>query len=164
MDRRGRGRVDHDPGRYLGCGLEVGHRQEGIRGRLEPNEVCALGRRLRLVEFGEAHAPAFERAEEKSRAVVGALGERDRLAGLQQAEHERGDRAGARGEEQRLAALELAERPFRRNPGWVRVALVVEGGRLTALVRPDRRAVERLHGPTLVSLAGSSLTTVRACA
>jgi hypothetical protein len=32
----------------------------------------------------------------------------------------------------------------------VRRALVIERARLAALVRPDRRAVERLHGATVV--------------
>jgi hypothetical protein len=36
------------------------------------------------------------------------------------------------------------------DPCWVCVALVVEGARLALLVRPDRRAVERLHGATVV--------------
>src|SRR5436189_66685 len=41
----------------------------------------------------------------------------------------------------------------------MRIALVVETARLAGLVRPDRRAVERLHGPTLERRCGSHLTS-----
>jgi hypothetical protein len=99
-----------------------------------------------LVELDVAHAPALERVEEHAGAVVAALGERDRLAGLQQGEHQRRRRAGAGGEEQRLAALELRELGLGRKPVRVRIALVVQLARLTLPVGPDRRAVERLHG------------------
>ena len=143
MDRRRGGCVDDDR-RRVRCGrLEVGHRQERVGRRLEPDELDAVGRRAGLVELDVLEAPALELAEERRRPVVAALGDRDRVARLQQREDERGRRAGARGEEERLAALELTERALRGDSGRVRVALVVELAGLAVLVRPQRRAVDR---------------------
>ena len=41
-----------------GGGLEVGHRQERVRRRLEPDELHAVRRRARLVELDDARAPS----------------------------------------------------------------------------------------------------------
>ena len=60
-DRRGRGgRVDDDAAGMSGGRLEVGHCQERIRRRLEPDEVGAGRRRAGLVELDEPQAPALE--------------------------------------------------------------------------------------------------------
>ena len=149
VDRRRGGRVDDDRRRMRGCGLEVGHRQERVRRRLEPDELHAVRRCAGLVELDDVQPPALERREEAAGAEVRAVGERDRRAGLEQRERERGRRARPGREEQRVPAVELAERLLGRDAGRVRVALVVEVARLAALVvRPDRRAVEA-HAPTL---------------
>src|SRR5439155_27307300 len=79
-------------------------------------------------------------------SVVRAFGERDRLAWLELGQDERSDGRRPGGEEQRPAALELAERTLRLDPGRMRVPLVVELAGFAVPVRPDRRAVERLHG------------------
>ena len=114
VDRRRGGRVDDDRRRVRGGGLEVGHRQERIRRRLEPDELHAVGRRPGLVELHVLEAPARELPEERRRAVVAALGDRDRVARPQERQDDRGRRAGARREEKRLAALELARARARR--------------------------------------------------
>ena len=142
--RRGR-RVDDHARRVRRSRLEVGHRQERVRGRLQEDEVGAVRRRPGLVELDVAQAPLLEPGEEAAGPEVGALGEGDRLPRLEQREHQRRDRAGPGGEEERVAALELAERVLGRDPGRVRVALVVEAARLAAVVRPDRRSVDGLH-------------------
>ena len=77
--RRGRG-VDDDACGMCGCGLEVGHREEGIRRRFEPDEVDATWWRARLVELDDSQAPPFELAEEDARSEVPAFGEADRVA------------------------------------------------------------------------------------
>jgi hypothetical protein len=145
VDGSGRRRVDDDACRVGDRGLEIGHGQERIGRRLEPDEVDAVGRRTRLVELDEPNAPGLERAEEHSGPVVGTLGQRDGLPRLEQAEDERGGRPGAGGIHERLAALELRERALGRDRVRMAVALVVERARLAVAVRPDRRAVERLH-------------------
>ena len=133
-----------------GGGLEVGHRQERVRRRLDPDEVGVRRRRAGLVEEDVPKPPALELGERDAGAVVGVLGERDRLARLEQREHDGGRRRRSRGEEDGLAALELAERALGLDPDRVRVARVVERPRLAVHVGPGRRAVERrLHGATI---------------
>ena len=79
-DRRRGGGVADDRRGVRGRRLEVGHRQERVRRRLEPDEVRARRRRPGLVELDEAQPPALQRPEQDRCAVVGAFGERDRLA------------------------------------------------------------------------------------
>ena len=93
--------------------LEVRHRQERVRGRLEPDEVGALRRRRRSGRTRRAEAPTAELAQQHAGAVVRAFRERDGLPGLEQGQHDRRGRRGARGEEKRVAAVELAERGAR---------------------------------------------------
>ena len=85
VDRRRGGGVDDDACRMCSRGLEVGHREEGVRRRFEPDEVDAVGRRAGLVELDDVQAPAFELAEEDAGSEVGAFGERDRVAGGEEA-------------------------------------------------------------------------------
>ena len=125
--------------------MEVRHRQEGVRRGLEPDELDAVRRRPGLVELDVAHTPLRERLEGAARPEVAALGERDRVARLQQRQDECRRRAGARGKEQRLAALDRAERVLRRRDRRRVVARVVETAGRPVLVRPDRRAVEIVH-------------------
>jgi hypothetical protein len=99
----------------------------------------------RLVELDAPKAPALERREQDTRAVVAAAGERDRLARLQQREHEGCRRAGAGREDQRLAAFELAELSLDGERVGMRIALVVELAGLPVAVRPDRCAFDGLH-------------------
>ncbi len=130
--------------------LEVGHGQERVRGRLDPDELHAVGRRPRLVELDVAQAPRLERLEGDARAEVAAGRERDRVARLQHREHERGRRARARGVEERRAAVQLAEARLGLDDGRVAVARVEELARLAPLVvGPDGGAVERVHGGNL---------------
>ena len=84
--RRGSGVDEHRGGMRCG-GLEVGHRQERVRGRLEPDELDAVRRRARLVELDVLQAPPLEDAEHRGRAEVTALGDRDRVPGPEQGEH-----------------------------------------------------------------------------
>ena len=58
VDRRRDGRVDDDGRRVRGRGVEVGHRQERVRRRLEPDEVDAVGRRAGLVELDDVERPS----------------------------------------------------------------------------------------------------------
>ena len=145
VNRRRSGRVDEDRRRVRRGGLEVGHRQEGVRRSLQPDELDAGRRRPGLVELHVLQAPALELAEEGRRAVVAAFGDGDRRAGLEQRQDDRGRRSGTGGEEERLAAVELAEDAFGGDAGRMRIALVVELAQLAVLVRPERRAVKRLH-------------------
>ena len=80
VQRSRRGRVADDAGGMGDGGLEVGHRQERVRRRLDPHEIDALGRRARLVELDLADAPASELVEHGAGPVVGAFCERDRLS------------------------------------------------------------------------------------
>ena len=99
-----------------------------------------------------AHTPAPELVEHDAGAVVRAFGARDRLTGGEQGEDDRGRRRHARREEERLPAVELAEPPFGLDHCRARVARVGELARLAVLVRPRRRAVERLaHVPTVTA-------------
>ena len=66
VERRRSGRVAHDARGMRGRRLEVRHRQERVRRRLEPDEVDAVGRRARLVELDLLDAPAA-RARRASR-------------------------------------------------------------------------------------------------
>ena len=143
---RGRGGGVDDDGRRVGRGrLEVGDGQERVRRRLDPDEIGVRGRSAGLVELDEAQAPPLELAEEDACPVVGIARERDRVAGLEQGEDERrrGRRAGR--EQERGAAVERLERALGLRARRVAVALVVVRARLAVYVRPDRRAVERLH-------------------
>ena len=135
--------------------VEVRHREERIRRRLDPYELHVVGRRSRLVELDMAYAPARELVEEDAGAVVRALRERDRVTRLQQREHETRRGPGARRIEQCVAAVELPERTLGFRNRRRRVARVVELARLTALVGPDRRAVER-HTPTVPTTYSTS--------
>ena len=150
VDRGCRRRVHHDPRWVRGRRIEVRHRQERVGRRLEPDQVRVGRRRPGLVELDEAHSPPLERGEERRRPVVGALGQRDRLPGLEQPEHERRRRPCTGREEERLAALELRQRSLCGQAVGMSVALVVELSRLAFPVRPDRRAIKRFHGSTLV--------------
>ena len=61
----GRGsRVDEHARRMSSGRVEVGHRQERVRRRLEPDQVDAVRRRARLVELDEPQSPA-SRARER---------------------------------------------------------------------------------------------------
>ena len=95
--------------------------------------------------------------EHHARAEVGALGERDRVAGLQQREHERGRGGGCRSEEKRLPfrrAFELRDRALGLDPGRVGVARVDESAGLAVLVvRPDRGAVDAQEASLTVTRA-----------
>src|SRR5438132_1143579 len=84
MDRRRGGRVDDDRRGMRGGRLDVRHRQERVGRRLEPDELHVCRRRPRLVELDAAEPPALELAEEDAGAVVATLGERDRVAGVQE--------------------------------------------------------------------------------
>ena len=132
-----------------GGGFEVGHRQEGIRRRLEPDEVGALRRRPGLVELDELQAPALELLERDRGPEVGAFGERDRLTGRQERQDDAEGRGGSRREEQRLAAFELTERTLGRKPVRVGVALVVQ---LAGLGVPVGQMVARSSGSTARTL------------
>ena len=68
MHGRRRGCVDDDGRGMCGGGLEVGHREEGIRRRLQPDEVDAVRRITGLVEFDDAQAPAL--ASSRNRTPV----------------------------------------------------------------------------------------------
>ena len=54
--RRGR-RVDHERRRVGRCRLEIGQAEQGVRGRLDPDEVGAVRGRSRLVELHVVAAP-----------------------------------------------------------------------------------------------------------
>jgi hypothetical protein len=95
VNRRRGCRIDEDGSGVGGRGFEVGHRQEGIRGRLEPDELHALGRRPRLVELDVSQTPALEDAEHRRRPEVAALGDRDRVAGAEESKHDARRGAGA---------------------------------------------------------------------
>ena len=146
VDGRRHGRVDDERRRVRGGRLEIRHRQERIRRRLDPDELHAVRRRSGLVELDVAEPPALQRLEGHARAEVAARRERDRVARLQRREHERRRRARAGREQQRRAAVELAQPRLRLRHRRAAVAGVEELPRLAALVvGPDRRPVERLH-------------------
>ena len=84
VDGRRRGRVADDETRVRRGRFEVGHRQERIRRRLDPDEVGACGRRAGLVEEDVLEPPALELAEENAGPVVRVLRQRDRRAGREQ--------------------------------------------------------------------------------
>ncbi len=73
VDRGGRGRVDDHPRGMGRRRVEIRHRQERVRGRLEPDEVGPRRRRARLVELDVAEAPAAELREGGAGAVVRPL-------------------------------------------------------------------------------------------
>ena len=132
------------------CSLEVRHRQDRVRRRLDQDEVGLARRRPGLVELDEADAPGLEQAHELRVAVVRGLGDRDRLPGAEQREEHGRDRAHPGREEQRPAAFECADRLLARHPGGVVVARVREQAWLAVHVRPRRRAVEpRVHAAML---------------
>ena len=145
VDRRRRGRVDHDAGGMRSRGLEVRHGQERIRRRFEPDHIRALGRRTRLVELDVAHAPRRQRLEQPRGPVVRAVRDRDRLAGPQLRQYERRYRAGAGREEERCPAFERSELALGLDACGVSVALVSEAARVSVLVGPDRGAVDAGH-------------------
>ena len=133
-ERRRHGRVDNDRRGVGGGRLEIGHRQERVRRRLEPDELRTARRRPRLVELDVPQIPARKRLEQATRAEVRAFGERDRLARSQRRERERRRRAGSGGEEHGGAAVELAEPRLCLRHGRVPVARVEEVARLAPLV------------------------------
>ena len=122
--------------------VEVGKREEGVRRRLEPDEIRAGRRRARLVELDDRQPPAFELLEEEPDAVVRPLRDRDGLAGLEQAERRRRRGRHARCEEERVPALELAERLLRGDAGRMRVPHVGEFPLGAVRMRPDGRAID----------------------
>ncbi len=79
VNRRRRSRVHQHPSAVLPRPREVGKRQEGIRRRLEPDEIGAGRRRSPLVELGPSEAPALEIADEEADAVVRVVGDCDGL-------------------------------------------------------------------------------------
>ena len=81
VQRRCGGRVARDAGGMRCRGREVRHRQERIRGRLEPDEVDPVRRRAGLVELDLRDAPARELVEHHARSVVRTLRDRHRLPG-----------------------------------------------------------------------------------
>ena len=70
VDGGRRGRVDDDAAGMRGGRLEVGHGQERVRRRLQPDRGRRRRRRAGLVELDEAQAPALECVEEHAGAVV----------------------------------------------------------------------------------------------
>ena len=114
---RGGGGVHDDRCGVRRRGLQVGQREQRVRGRLDPDEVGAVGRRSGLVELDVVEPPAAEQRERADRPVVRVLRDRDALPGLEQGEDQRGRRARAGREQQRGATLELPERGLgRRRP------------------------------------------------
>ena len=114
---RGNGRVaDH------GCGMghgrvEVGHREQRVRGRLDEDQVDAVRRRLRLVELDDVHAPRPEMVEEHAMPVVRARRERDGRSRPEQCQDDGRHRAHPRRVEEGVTAVECAERrPRTRRP------------------------------------------------
>jgi hypothetical protein len=87
VHRRRRGRVADDRRWMGGSCLEVRHREQRVRRRLDPDEICAVRRRARLVELHEAEPPLPQHPHQHSGAVVGALREGDRLPGLEECEN-----------------------------------------------------------------------------
>ena len=145
-DRRRDGRVADDEGRMRANRLPVGQREQRIRRRLEPQHVGAGGRRPGLIELDDLQSPRLELAQRHAGAEVGAFGERDRHARAAEGEDAGGRRRGSRCIEQCVAALHATEGALGRGARRVGVALVDELARLAVLVvRPDGRAVDRLH-------------------
>ena len=116
------GRVDDDGRGVRGRGLEVRHRQERVRRRLEPDELHALRRGPGLIELDVLEAPLAECLECDAGAEIAALGERDRVARLQEREDECSRRAAPGREEQGLPAVELPEPRLRLRDGGAAVA------------------------------------------
>ena len=130
--------------RVRGGGLEVGHRQERVRRRLEPDEVDAVGRRRRSGRTRRSAGPsARARGTAPTSRSTRPRRARSSSPGLEEREHDarssrrcRTRRAAPR----RRRARRARARPRRRS--GVRSAVVELAG-LAVLVRPDRRAVER---------------------
>src|SRR5207247_5367124 len=78
-NRRRGGGVDDNRCRMRRRGLEVGHREEGIRRGLEPDEVDTMRRRAGLVELDDPESPALELAKDDARSEVRTFGQRDRV-------------------------------------------------------------------------------------
>ena len=135
--------------------------RNGFDGASSQTRSAPLGRRAGLVELDVADAPALERVEEHAGAVVAALGERDRLAGLEQARAPAPSSAPV--PEGKRSASPPSSSPSARSAASavrVGVALVVQLARLAVPVGPDRRAVERLHGEDSSPAAGSRFDAV----
>ena len=141
-------------GRGARGGLEVGHRQQRVRRRLDPDEVGAGRRRPGLVVLDVPSPQRSSSREEHAGAEVGALRERDRRAGPRAARARPPSRRPCRTRKQRVAALELAERALRRDAGRVRVPRVVER-------RPARR---RSYGQIVERSSGGSIAGDRVSA
>ena len=136
-----------------GSRFEIRECEVRVGGRLQPDELDAVGWSAGLVELDNAESPVCERGERDPGAVVAAAGERDRVAGLEQRQDERRRRACAGGEEQRGTAVELAQRGLGGRDRRAAEALVVKLRQLAMLVvRPDRGPVERLHRSSLYRL------------
>src|ERR671914_2572429 len=151
VDRRGGCRVDDRRGGVGDGPVEVRHREQRVRGRLDPNEVGTFGRRAGLVELDELEAPAFQHAHEDGGAVVGVVGDGDRVPRLEQRQQQGGRGSGSGGEQEGMTAFEVAQRTFGLGACRVAVALVVELARLAVLVGPDRRAVERRRHAAIIA-------------
>ena len=78
--------------------VDVGNVRKGLAGASSQTSCGAVRRGPRLVELDRLQAPAPEHPERDPGAVVGALRQRDGVAGLQEREHDGGRRPGARGE------------------------------------------------------------------
>ncbi len=141
-----------------GRSLEVGHRQQRVRRRLQKDEVGAGGRRAGLVELDVPDAPLGEPVEESCMTVVGAGRERDGRAGSQQRQDDGRHGPHAGGEEERAPALEPAEFLLDRRARRVVGPGVREPAGLSRLVRPGRRAIDGdVHAATLARSPGSVL-------
>ena len=143
VQRRRRGRVARHAG-GMRCGRrEVRHRQERVRGRLEPDEVDTVRRCAGLVELDLLDPPARELVEQHARSVVRTFGDRNRLPGGEERQHHRRARCGAGREQQRVASVELSEPSLGLHQRRAREARVREATGLAVLVGPRRRAVDR---------------------
>ena len=142
LERRRRRRVAEDERRVRGRGLEVRHRQERVRGRLEPDEVDAVGRRPGLVELDVPDAPALELAEQ--RPCRSTRPRRARRSGRARAARGRPPstpRRPTRRAAPRRRRARRARAPPRRRSGSRSARTRTR--RLAVLVRPRRRAIER---------------------
>ena len=150
VDGSGRGRVDDDPGRMGSGRLEVGHRQERVRRRLQPDQVGAVGRRAGLVELDVLEPPAAELVHDHAGAEV-ARPRRARPSGPARAARAAAPSRRPSPEANRSACPSGApssarELPLGLDSGRVRVARVDELARLAVDVRPDASPVDAHRG------------------
>ena len=148
--RCGHRRVAHDRRRVGDAAARSGIVRSGFAGASTRIRSAWSGSRARLIELHDVKGPRREVVEEHPVAVVRPLGDGDRPAGAEQGEDDRRHRAHPRGVEQRVAAVERAERLLAGDAGRMVGSCVREASRLSVLVRPRRRPVERVaHAPTL---------------